>query len=490
MTKKKNILLTQGSLHVPRDQILSIDIEGAPHTVKQVAIYDFNHQLLYDQTASGKELPMEEIGKIQRILNRARVLVGHSVDSDLTALRKRGVYLYNDTRCLDTYFTMLELKKQRLLEGTFGTASLKDTAEYFHIHASDYHTSHTDALAAAVVLEEMMNYKDGMVVEITPSMIQIPRPAFEAAFAMDGEEREDMSWYQTNSRDSPREGKIYQNGNFYECVIQGTQGVSFVRMTQEEYDLLCRIRELRPDYSVKMYTESILTPAIVSRLEALAREEEAVEIAVLPEEPLSDTEEGAESLAPAAAEAETEEQTAEDVEDDVPSAMAETEEPSVEMAGEVEPDEEIESHEELPAETEVEPSLEEVPVEAECGDPISLEVTEAGWPAAAELVDLPVEAEESAEATLTEVSAEVSLPEEAMEALTEVTEMAGEEPPLSDTSASLFGEAFDIPDDWAAEEKPAGPMETPASPREAANEPSASWEEDFGMSLFGEKEEN
>ncbi len=489
MAKKRNILLTHGSLHVPRDQILSIDIEGAPNTVKQVAIYDFNHQLLYDQTASGKELPMEEIGKIQRILNRARVLVGHSVDSDLTALRKRGVYLYNDTRCLDTHFTMLELKKQRLLEGAYGTASLKDTAEYFHIHASDYHTSHTDALAAAVVLEEMMNYKDGMVVEITPSMIQIPRPAFEAALAVDGEEREDMGWYQTNGRDSQREGKIYQNGNFYECVIQSGQGVSFVRMTQEEYDLLCRIRELRPDYSVKMYTESILTPAIVSRLEALAREEEEVEIAVLPEESLSDTEEGAESLEPAAAEAETEEQTIEEVEEDAPSAAAE--ESSEEMTSEAETCAELESHEELPVEMEAETNLEEVSAEVESEAPASSPVIEETGAAAADFTDLPVETEESAEPTLPEVPVEVSLPEEAMEALTEESfERADEESQLSDTSDSLFGEAFDIPEDWQAADKPAEPMEKPVSLLEAENEPSAPWEEDFGMSLFGEKEED
>ncbi len=282
MAKKKNILLTHGTLHVPLDQMMSIDIEGAPAAVKQVSIYDFNHELLYNKTApSGKELPQGEITKIQRILNRARVLVGHSLDSDLMALRRRGVYLYNDTRCLDTYFTLLEMKEEGLLDNRYNGATLKETALYFHIRANDYHTSHTDALAAAVVMQEMMKQGDGMVVEITPSIIQIPRPPFGMEPDWEKEERGDMA--QNKTIGPKADSRVYKIGDFYECVIAGGQGPTFVRMTQEEYDLFLRIRELRPDYTVRLYSETILTPSIVARLAALEEAEKAAPVASAPE---------------------------------------------------------------------------------------------------------------------------------------------------------------------------------------------------------------
>lgn len=424
MAKKKNILLTHGTLHVPLDQMMSIDIEGAPASVKQVSIYDFNHELLYNKTApAGKELAQWEITKIQRILNRARVLVGHSLDSDLIALRRRGVYLYNDTRCLDTYFTLLEMKEEGLLDNRYNGATLKETALYFHIRANDYHTSHTDALAAAVVMQEMMKQGDGMVVEITPSIIQIPRPPFGMEPDWEKEERGDMA--QNKTIGPKADSRVYKIGDFYECVIAGGQGPTFVRMTQEEYDLFLRIRELRPDYTVRLYSETILTPSIVARLAALEEAEKAAEAAPvasapevveapdLPEEAESSISEEIEEVpAPAA------EEIAEEIVEEEPAAeeaetpteeveisiSKEIEETPVPAAEEVAAPEEIMEEEAATAkEIEELPAADEGSKEAESGEEPSMEM-------AAPEIEMEEAAEAMEEARSEEMSADAEEP--------------------------------------------------------------------------------
>ena len=415
MVKKKNILLTHGSLHVPADQMMSIDIEGAPTLVKQVSIYDFNHELLYNKTApAGKELSQGEITKIQRILNRARVLVGHSLDSDLMALRRRGVYLYNDTRCLDTYFTLLEMKAEGLLDNRYNGATLKETALYFHIRANDYHTSHTDALATAVVAQEMMKQGDGMMVEITPSIIQIPRPPFGMEPDWEKEERGDM---QQNKSVGPKaDSRVYQNGDFYECVIAGGQGPTFVRMTREEYDLFLRIRELRPDYTVRLYNETILTPSIVARLAALEEAEKAAEAAPV-------------AMAPEIEEVEV------PAEEEEPVSLETEEAPAVEVPAkeiEEEESESVDASEEIPA---AEGDVNEVPLEMESAEEDPLEfaapedVADEGQPAEAESAETVADAEMPSE----EANADAESPREVEEAAPEEvdveasSERAGEE---------------------------------------------------------------
>ncbi len=431
MAKKKNILLTHGSLHVSPEQMMTIDIEGAPASVKQVSIYDFNHELLYNKTApAGKELAQWEITKIQRILNRARVLVGHSLDSDLMALRRRGVYLYNDTRCLDTYFTMMEMKEEGLLDNRYNGATLKETALYFHIRANDYHTSHTDALATTVVMQEMLKLGDGMVVEITPSIIQIPRPPFGMEPNWEKEERGDM---QQNKPVGPKaDSRIYRIGDFYECVIAGSQGPSFLRMTQEEYDLFLRIRELRPDYTVRLYSETILTPSIVARLAALEEAETAKdaapvaqEIEALPEEetvskeieetPAPEAEEIAEEVSPVVEE--EDEAMGEAVEDSVSEEIVEAS-PVVEEVQAAEECEVSEVAEAISAEIE-----EAIATEAE----EILEVVSAAAEETAEEASLDVDAEEAPAADSSEEVPEEIVAPSLLEIPAEEVEVSGAE---------------------------------------------------------------
>ncbi len=517
MAKKKNILLTHGSLHVPLDQMMSIDIEGAPTLVKQVSIYDFNHELLYNKTATAsKELPQWEITKIQRILNRARVLVGHSLDSDLMALRRRGVYLYNDTRCLDTYCTMMEMKQEGLLDGRYSGATLKETALYFHIRANDYHTSHTDALATAVVLQEMMKLGDGMVVEIAPNIIQIPRPPFGMEPDWEKEERGDMM-HQGKAIGPKADSRIYKTGDFYECVIAGGQGPTFVRMTQEEYDLFQRIRELRPDYTVRLYSETILTPSIVARLAALEEAEKAAEAAPVAVEPLEEPSEEIEEspvpveeeiietpdaeisgevpedLAGDAAEkegerpAEIEEAAAPDVEETEAAEAAQEESPSEEAAAE-----EIEeaSSEEIPLAIEPEVLTEEtaeMPEEADDDSPAESDEKSAREEEISAVETTEVSAEEAGTQKEWISCEEATLPEELPPLPEEMPEEIADAA-VGGASEPLFEEAiWNLPEDFpsAISAKEAEEQET-----QKTQEPLVLEEEDaFSMNLFFEPAE-
>ncbi len=535
MAKKKNILLTHGSLHVSPEQMMTIDIEGAPASVKQVSIYDFNHELLYNKTApAGKELAQWEITKIQRILNRARVLVGHSLDSDLMALRRRGVYLYNDTRCLDTYFTMMEMKEEGLLDNRYNGATLKETALYFHIRANDYHTSHTDALATTVVMQEMLKLGDGMVVEITPSIIQIPRPPFGMEPNWEKEERGDM---QQNKPVGPKaDSRIYRIGDFYECVIAGSQGPSFLRMTQEEYDLFLRIRELRPDYTVRLYSETILTPSIVARLAALEDAETAKEAApvaqeieALPEEktvskeieetPAPEAEEIAEEVSPVVEE--EDEATDEVVEDSVSEEIEETPALEAEEVPAAEEREVGEAVSSIPVEVEkaiameAEKILEEVPmavlenreevpdvVEAEeAPETDSSEEMEPEEIASPSLSEIPAEESEVSAAEIEEsepAAAEEALEETAAEAEEADAPVSGSEeaeelPPKTEeiaevregASEPLFGEGiWDLPEDFPVVKETELREKRPPLKLEPEEEDA------FSMSLFFEPEES
>ncbi len=519
MAKKKNILLTHGSLHVPLDQMMSIDIEGAPTLVKQVSIYDFNHELLYNKTATAsKELPQWEITKIQRILNRARVLVGHSLDSDLMALRRRGVYLYNDTRCLDTYCTMMEMKQEGLLDGRYSGATLKETALYFHIRANDYHTSHTDALATAVVLQEMMKLGDGMVVEIAPNIIQIPRPPFGMEPDWEKEERGDMM-HQGKAIGSKADSRIYKTGDFYECVIAGGQGPTFVRMTQEEYDLFLRIRELRPDYTVRLYSETILTPSIVARLAALEEAEKAAEAAPvaveLVEEPSEEIEESSvpvEEEIAEAPDAEISEEVPEDLAGDAvdeeaepPEEIEEVTAPDMEEteAAEAVQEEEAPSAEAAAEEIEVAPSEEiSLAIEPEVLAEKAAEIPEeADDDSPAESDEKSAREEEISALETTEVSAEEAGTQEELISCEEEATLPEELPPLPEempeeiadaadggASEPLFEKAiWDLPEDF-----PSAISAKEAEEQEAqkTQEPLVLEEEDaFSMNLFFEPAE-
>lgn len=270
MSKKTQTVYYDGKLPINPEKIYCLDIEGVPNNIGEITIIQINGERIYHTEGIKGKFPLLKLKEIQEILNQAKMIVGHNLNSDLRTLQRQGAYLYEDIRCVDTFATYQKLKEMNLItaeEDMGGT--LGNIARFFHIERTGYHQSEVDAQVTAAVFLAMVSYKQGLMVEVKPSISQIRRikesegngimtdnnygnkeePTMEKQI-MPVEEKNEIS---------PRQE--YQG--IYQWAVTTPGHEVVIRLTKAEYGLFMKIKEINPTYSIKTFYNTIIQPGML-----------------------------------------------------------------------------------------------------------------------------------------------------------------------------------------------------------------------------------
>lgn len=269
MSKKTQTVYYDGKLPINPEKIYCLDIEGVPNNIGEITIIQINGERIYHTEGIKGKFPLLKLKEIQEILNQAKMIVGHNLNSDLRTLQRQGAYLYEDIRCVDTFATYQKLKEMNLItaeEDMGGT--LGNIARFFHIERTGYHQSEVDAQVTAAVFLAMVSYKQGLMVEVKPSISQIRRikesegngimtdnnygnkeePTMEKPI-MPVEEKDEIS---------PKQE--YQG--IYQWAVTTPGHKVVIRLTKAEYSLFMKIKEINPTYSIKTFYNTIIQPGM------------------------------------------------------------------------------------------------------------------------------------------------------------------------------------------------------------------------------------
>lgn len=270
MSKKTQTVYYDGQLPINPEKIYCLDIEGVPNTIGEITIIQINGERIYHTEGIKGRFPLLKLKEIQEVLNQAKMIVGHNLNSDLRALQRQGAYLYEDIRCVDTFATYQKLKKMNLItakEDMGGT--LGNIARFFHIERKGYHQSEVDAQVTAAVFLAMVSYKQGLMVEVKPSISQIRRiKESEGNGIMTDNNygnREDPTMEKQimpiEEKDEISPKQEYQG--IYQWAVTTPGHEVVIRLTKAEYGLFMKIKEINPTYSIKTFYNTIIQPGML-----------------------------------------------------------------------------------------------------------------------------------------------------------------------------------------------------------------------------------
>lgn len=269
MSKKTKTVYYDGKLPINPEKIYCLDIEGVPNTIDEITIIQINGERIYHTEGIKGKFPLLKLKEIQEVLNQAKMIVGHNLNSDLRTLQRQGAYLYEDIRCVDTFATYQKLKEMNLItaeEDMGGT--LGNIARFFHVERTGYHQSEVDAQVTAAVFLAMVSYKQGLMVEVKPSISQVRRiKESEGNGIMTDNKYGDKEGSTMEKQIMPVEEKNeispkqeYQG--IYQWAVTTPGHEVVIRLTKAEYGLFMKIKEINPTYSIKTFYNTIVQPGM------------------------------------------------------------------------------------------------------------------------------------------------------------------------------------------------------------------------------------
>ncbi len=247
-------------------EILVLDMPMPPH-VKGLLVYDGTGKQVYKQPADQDFLFDRQRKELQSVLDGARMIVGFSVNSDLQALEREKLYLYDDVYCIDLHTTFTYMLNQGLVpKKKAPDCSPKKIAEYFGFDAAAVgNTDELNVLMKWKIFDAMTKLKGGFLAKMAPKIKSLKIRKLEAGVP-------ESDWIDITdeapvepSAESAIE-KIVQNQGLYETLIPDGGDYVIVRMSEAEYSLFLQIQSCRRDYTVKLFYETILRPGILQRL--------------------------------------------------------------------------------------------------------------------------------------------------------------------------------------------------------------------------------
>lgn len=269
MSKKTQTVYYDGKLPINPEKIYCLDIEGVPNTIEEITIIQINGERIYHTEGIKGKFPLLKLKEIQEVLNQAKMIVGHNLNSDLRTLQRQGAYLYEDIRCVDTFATYQKLKEMNLItaeEDMGGT--LGNIARFFHVERTGYHQSEVDAQVTAAVFLAMVSYKQGLMVEIKPSISQIRRIKESEGngimtdnnYGNKEEPTMEKQIMPVEEKDEISPKQEYQG--IYQWAVTTPGHEVVIRLTKAEYDLFMKIKEINPTYSIKTFYDTIIQPGM------------------------------------------------------------------------------------------------------------------------------------------------------------------------------------------------------------------------------------
>ncbi len=243
------------------EEILILDNPGAYGSVAGFTIYDGQGNRIFQISDSTSKLSVGQQKKLQDILNRARLLAGLSINTDLKLLNKEGLYLYQDVACIDLSTTFNYLVSQGYVENK----NLKDNGPKGMVQCFGIDgTSKETGWVKYKIFEALSQFREGLLNQITPKVTIKIRPQA-------GEKWIELTKEGVVRMEAPAEApaaveSVVEYQGFYEVLLPEEGDHIIVRMTASEYRLFTEIQKCRSDFTVKMFYETILKPGIVQRL--------------------------------------------------------------------------------------------------------------------------------------------------------------------------------------------------------------------------------
>ena len=279
--------LTDLLVKTPKNSVVTLDAEGAPIKLSQISIvcsHNGASKQLYNTYCEGGVLTEGKKQNLVDTLNRAKILVGYNIDSDMKALSLQGVTIPNHILIVDLYYTFQYLREQK--QAPFeGGCALEDVASYYGINdVTGYHNSLVDSKVTMNLFWRMVKKTKGFLWVVSSHTTKVNDNlkslyTKEVNKHMENFEFPDMMDY---SYEEP-EALMKTDGGFYQGMVVMGRKERLVRLSKKEYKLLKKIRKLVPNYPLSVFYTTIVVPGAQEALRSFEENKENETSAVVTE---------------------------------------------------------------------------------------------------------------------------------------------------------------------------------------------------------------
>ena len=242
-------------------EILCVDTEGGPDKIFQIAIVDANEKAMCNTYSKNGVLAKNERKTIQNLLNKAKILVGYSLNSDLSTLSKQDITLPQGIVCLDVCSTINQMIREGMInKNQLSKVSLKDAASFFGISGVlGYHNALVDASVTVRLYKRVLKQNMGNMTMIDPHIVLL---------------NEKQQLEQKATLAEPDDILYPIQDHFYEGIIHRDGERVAIRMTEKEWKLYQKNKKFSPLYTLSDFYSSVVEPGILYRAASYKEQEE------------------------------------------------------------------------------------------------------------------------------------------------------------------------------------------------------------------------
>lgn len=254
-----NVMEEVGSIRPT--EILCIDTEGGPEKIFQISLIDLNEKPMCNTYTKNGVLGKNERKTIQNLLNKARILIGYSLNSDLSTLNRQDITLPQGIVCLDVCSTINQMIREGMINRSQMTSvALKDAASFFGITGVlGYHNALVDASVTVKLYKKVLKQNMGKMTMIDPHIVLL---------------NEKQQLEQKASWEDEKDILYPIQEHFYEGIIYRDGRPYAIRMTEKEWKLYQKNKKFSPLYTLSDFYSSVVEPGILYRAAAYKEQEE------------------------------------------------------------------------------------------------------------------------------------------------------------------------------------------------------------------------
>ena len=254
-----NVMEEVGSIRPT--EILCIDTEGGPEKIFQISLIDLNEKPMCNTYTKNGVLGKNERKTIQNLLNKARILIGYSLNSDLSTLNRQDITLPQGIVCLDVCSTINQMIREGMINRSqMASVALKDAASFFGITGVlGYHNALVDASVTVKLYKKVLKQNMGKMTMIDPHIVLL---------------NEKQQLEQKASWEDEKDILYPIQEHFYEGIICRDGRPYAIRMTEKEWKLYQKNKKFSPLYTLSDFYSSVVEPGILYRAAAYKEQEE------------------------------------------------------------------------------------------------------------------------------------------------------------------------------------------------------------------------
>lgn len=243
-----NVMEEVGSIRPT--EILCIDTEGGPEKIFQISLIDLNEKPMCNTYTKNGVLGKNERKTIQNLLNKARILIGYSLNSDLSTLNRQDITLPQGIVCLDVCSTINQMIREGMINRSQMTSvALKDAASFFGITGVlGYHNALVDASVTVKLYKKVLKQNMGKMTMIDPHIVLL---------------NEKQQLEQKASWEDEKDILYPIQEHFYEGIIYRDGRPYAIRMTEKEWKLYQKNKKFSPLYTLSDFYSSVVEPGIL-----------------------------------------------------------------------------------------------------------------------------------------------------------------------------------------------------------------------------------